>query len=1107
MDEEKGLSFQDAKASGNPTAVDLERSNTRQSRDGFQSHNLSRTPTESSILRSNSDEKVRFKRPTLASVIPIRYRTLSIHVTETQQAQLKPANAPLAKEIAESDLHKIPVNEVFLRFSTSILEGLGLDQATKRLQQNGKNAITPARTNYLRKIASYLFGGFGALLWLASLICWISWQPLGLPNPDPLNLALAILLLIVVAIQAAFNAWQDWSTARVMASINNMLPAETMVLRGGKKLKLAATELVTGDIVFLNLGNKVPADIRLVQISGDLKFDRSILTGESDAVAGSTECTDENFLETKNIALMGTHVTNGSGIGVVIATGDNTVMGRIAKLSSASSNSSTTLQIEIRRFVIIIASLSLTTGAICLIVWKVWLSVSYPTFLPLTGILINVIGVIVAYVPEGLPVAVTLCLTLIAHRMQKNKVLCKVLTTVETLGSVNVLCSDKTGTLTENKMFVTNASLLDRELTPQQFYDTMHTKDEPEALRASLRQLNLCAALCNAASFDPTTLDYPLSKRKINGDATDSAILRFAEHLGSVESEFDLFERVYELPFNSKNKFMISVQRPRNEDAAKLFSPKDSKHLTLLVKGAPDILLPRCTYVLDPESGEDRVFDDALKEKITGVQSRWSDNGQRVILLARRNFSPSVLPTDIDSNHSAFGDKIMELNQELTVLGLVGIVDPPREEIPEVVRICRGAGIRFYMVTGDFAGTAAAIARQIGIITNPPTKTHTIENLDPNLPPERVTRYDPRDPNAPVTSLVLTGPDLITLNEKQWEQVAQYTEVVFARTTPEQKLRIVREFQKRGNIVGMTGDGVNDSPSLKAADVGIAIGGGSDVAMEAADMVLLDKFSSIVYAIECGRLVFDNLKKVIMYLLPAGSWSELWPVLINVFLGIPAPLSTFLMICICVLTDMLPSIALMKEQPESDLLQRLPRNPKRDRLVNFRLLLHAYGWIGLMEMLLSMCMYFLYLQTEGGIGFRDIVFAFDKYDEGFMGKSKAELDDLKNTGQCVYFVTLVILQFGNVLAIRTRRLSLLQASPLAKRTRNLYLFAAMVGSLCIALLITLLPFFNNVFGTRPVPVRHWLIPIALAIGIVLMDEMRKLLARTFKDSWIAKIAW
>lgn len=269
------------------------------------------------------------------------------------------------------------------------------------MSEYGKNSISPPPSNWLRKLFGYFFGGFCSLLWFASIICYISWKPLGNPNPAPLNLALAVIIMVVIFLQAIFNAWQDWSTSRVMNSINNMLPTQTLVLRDGKVMTIDAAHLVPGDIVHVKMGNKIPADLRLIEVSDDLKFDRSVLTGESEAIPGTVDLTDDNVLESHNVAMMGTHCLNGSAVGVVVSIGDNTLMGRIARLSLADANTRTTLQVEILRFVLIIATLSISVGIICLITWAAWLRVDYPDFLTVSNALIAVISVIVAFVPEG----------------------------------------------------------------------------------------------------------------------------------------------------------------------------------------------------------------------------------------------------------------------------------------------------------------------------------------------------------------------------------------------------------------------------------------------------------------------------------------------------------------------------------------------------------------------------------------------------------------------------------------------------------------------------------------------------------------------------------
>ncbi|KAI0064776.1 sodium-potassium ATPase [Artomyces pyxidatus] len=1055
-----------------------------------------------------------------SSRLPIEYRTLSLqvdqHATIDKTADAK-APKGAVKELSALDWHKISVDEALRRLAVAPKTGLDPAQAQRRTQTYGKNQISPPPSRTLRKVFGWFFGGFGSLLLIAGIVSFICWKPLGNP-PLTSTLSLAVVLIIVVVLQAIFNAWQDFSTSRVMASIKGMLPAAVLVLRDGVQTNIPAVDLVPGDLVYIVMGQKVPADLKLVEVTNDLKFDRSVLTGESEPIAGRIDKTDDNILE-------GTLCVNGSGMGLVIQIGDNTVFGRIAKLSSEAPTELTTMQREILRFIIIVGSLAILVAIFIVIVWSAWLRVKFPDFINVPTMLLDVVSVLVAFIPEGLPISVTISLAKVAHTLSKHKVLCKSLSIVETLGSVNVLCSDKTGTLTQNKMHVEDAAVFDASFSPKSLREQIEST--PSTVSENLRQLPAISCICNAATFHAAT---PEKEEHVIGDATDSAIMLFAHSFPFANATRSRWQHIHKMNFNSKTKYMLTLSKlmPTTDASEGLVAPLASwdsyqeEDLLLCVKGAPEVLMPRCTRVINPAGGEPLSLSFTVKQRIIATQEKWAAQGRRVLVIARRVVPHNLIPKDMDRQSDEFEALIEELNSHLIIVGLVGLIDPLKPDIAETVRICRGAGIRFFVVTGDHPATSVAIAGQAGIISNPATVHHfsDLPSADEDKAPvpeeteKRASESDRSSIPGDLQSIVITGAELDKVTPAQMDVLYAYQEIVFARTTPEQKLRIVQALQARDSIVAMTGDGVNDAPSLRAADCGIAMGSGSDVAREAADMVLLEDFSAIVVALEYGRLVFDNLKKTILYLLPAGSFSELMPLLLNVLIGVPQMLSNIQMIIICIITDVLPALSMCFEPPESGLLSRPPRNTKTERLADWRLLLHAYWFLGAIETICAFSMSFWFLQRRG-VPFSSLALGF--------GNWPGLTNDLLLEAQGVYFFTLVIMQWGNLLATRLRKSSIVQQPP--SWHINRCAIPAAILALSFGIFFSYVPAFNDVLETHPIPVEYFFLPMAFGLGLLMsvspvvlsgqdltllpsrLDEVRKLLVRQNPTGILAKMAW
>lgn len=1038
------------------------------------------------------------------------FKTLSINLTQDAadshgMTKIGKRSQTL-KNIGDLDWHRKTPQEAARCLGVAGEIGLDTAQVERRLALYGQNVFSKPPNKILRKIIQYVFGGFGSLLIFASIMCFVAWK-IGDP-PAVSNLALALVLLVVVLATTIFNAWQDFSTTRVMESVRNMLPSDVPVLRESHMTTIAAADIVQGDILIIKMGAKVAADCRVISIQSQLKFDRSSLTGESDAVNASLDMTNENYLETRNILLAGTKCVAGEGVAIVTATGDATVFGRLAKLSSAPRTQKTTLEKEIFMLVLTIASLAITVAIVCVIIWAAYLRPKHPDFMNVSSLLVNVISILVAFVPEGLPAAVSLSLTVIAARMRRAKVLVKSLSIVETLGAVNVVCSDKTGTLTQNMMSVQCAGVHGFH---EDTVDDVRSQIEVGApIGDAFSQLAWVAGLCNAAVFEDNNADgtMPSLNHSIIGDATDSACLRFADSTVGVQESKCGWNVVQQLSFNSKNKFALRLveasgnikdtERALGKQSHDSSSFDADQHFVVLVKGAPDVLFPRCMMTLDA-SGEVLALTSARLSNLLSLQNAWASQGMRVIMMARkiiRSDKLPCLPSALAEN------QLLELVQDLAVVGLVGIVDPPRPEIPSVVKTVRRAGSRFMMVTGDGVLTAAAIARQCGIVT-----ADKVSNLDEMLAMEPLPTFhflDGSNNERPQRALSLTGPDLMRLQPEDWERVCNFDEIVFARTTPDQKLRIVKEFQARNGIVAMTGDGVNDAPALKQADCGIAMSGGSEVAIEAADLVLLDSFSSFVDALLYGRVCFDNLKKTIAYLLPAGTFAELWAVLLSFFFGLPQALSNIQMILICVLTDLFPSLSLIHEKPESDVLLRKPRNTKKERLANAELLLHAYCFVGIPITICSASMAFWYMQQKG-IPFSDM---FLKYGGGVVQTTDpAYFNKILYKANSIYFFNLVIQQYFDLLALRTRRLSLFQQWPFGGKGCNMWILPAVAASFSCAILLSYIPPIQHVFLTDSIPVEHFFLPMAFGVVTLSLDELRKLAVRTYPKSRLAKLAW
>uniref|UniRef100_A0AAX7U664 Sodium/potassium-transporting ATPase subunit alpha n=1 Tax=Astatotilapia calliptera TaxID=8154 RepID=A0AAX7U664_ASTCA len=960
------------------------------------------------------------------------------------------------------------------RYAVDLRLGLTNARAVENLARDGPNTLTPPPTTpEWVKFCRQLFGGFSILLWIGAILCFLAYsiQVATEEEPPNDNLYLGVVLAAVVIVTGCFSYFQEAKSSRIMDSFKKMVPQQAMVIREGEKMQINADLVVLGDLVEIKGGDRVPADLRVISSSG-CKVDNSSLTGESEPQTRSPEFTHQNPLETRNICFFSTNCISiifalppiGTARGIVIATGDRTVMGRIATLASELEVRRTPISIEIEHFIHIITGVAVFLGVsffiLSLILGYTWLEA-----------VIFLIGIIVANVPEGLLATVTVCLTLTAKRMAKKNCLVKNLEAVETLGSTSTICSDKTGTLTQNRMTVAHMWF------DNQIHDADTTEDQTglgfDKSSPTWTALSRVAGLCNRAVFKPGQAHLPIVMVKETGDASESALLKSIEVCcGSVRDMRAANPKVAEIPFNSTNKYQLSIHEAEDNPAGHI----------LVMKGAPERILDRCSTIM--VQGQEEPMDEMWRDAFQSAYLELGGLGERVLGFCHLNLSSSQFPRGFtfDCDDTNFP------TMQLCFLGLISMIDPPRAAVPDAVGKCRSAGIKVIMVTGDHPITAKAIAKGVGIISE---GNETVEDIAErlNIP---LSQVNPRDAKA----CVVHGSDLKEMSSEYLDDLLRnHTEIVFARTSPQQKLIIVEGCQRQGAIVAVTGDGVNDSPALKKADIGVAMGiAGSDVSKQAADMILLDdNFASIVTGVEEGRLIFDNLKKSIAYTLTSNI-PEISPFLLFIIASVPLPLGTVTILCIDLGTDMVPAISLAYETAESDIMKRQPRNPKTDKLVNERLISMAYGQIGMIQALAGFFTYFVIL-AENGFLPRNLVGIRIDWDD-------REVNDLEDsfgqqwtyeqrkivefTCHTAFFTSIVVVQWADLIICKTRRNSLFQQG----MTNRILIFGLFVET-ALAAFLSYCPGMDVALRM----ILWWFCGIPYSLLIFIYDEVRKFILR------------
>jgi len=869
-------------------------------------------------------------------------------------------HSPLAAP--QGNWHLRDAGELARAHGVDPASGLNPEQVAQRTLAHGANELPSASR---RGLGALLIEQFRDVMILVLIGAAVVSGVVG-------DVADTLVILLIVLLNAAIGLAQAWRADQALAALKRLAAAQATVLRGGQVRQIPASALVPGDIVLLEAGNQVPADLRLLGIA-QLKIDESALTGESVTVdkhaavlSGAAHALGERL----NMAFKGTTATHGRGCGLVVATGMATELGKVAGLLRQDNERGTPLQ---RRLAAFGQRVAMAVLAICAVIFAVGVLRGEPPLL----MILTAISLAVAAIPEALPAVVTVLLALGARRMVSVNALIRRLPSVETLGSVTVICSDKTGTLTQNRMQAEQVWAGGQAWHPGQA--------APGALHAELLR---AALLCNDAAPDP--------QGGWRGDPTETALAQTAAAIGLDKMAIEqALPRVREFPFDAERKRMTTLHR-------------DGRGWTAYTKGAPESVLPRCDWQWMPE-GEVPLAPEQMLAQAEAMAAQ----GLRVLALARRMHRELPLPDAGD-----------EAEREMGLIGLIGLIDPPRPEAAQAVRDCIAAGIVPVMITGDHPATARAIALRLGIVA---------------------------DDHA----AVLTGADLAGLDEDTLRAHVQRVRI-YARVDPAQKIRIVQALQAQGEFVAMTGDGVNDAPALKRADIGVAMGkGGTDVAREAASLVLLDdNFATIVKAVREGRRIYDNIRKFVRYAM-TGNSGEIWTIFLAPLLMLPMPLLPIHILWVNLVTDGLPGLALAAEPGEPGLMRRAPRPPGESLFAN-GLWQHVLG-VGLL--IGALC----------------------------LGVQAWAISTGHAHWQSMVFTVLTLSQMAHVLAIRSESVPLWRLGLGSNRP----LLGAVLLSLALQMATLYIPALNPVFKTQPLSAAELAICLAASLVVWAAVEMEK----------------